>query len=129
MNEQDIYEFDQPIFTTPNVDKAIYMANKVIGFYKEEPVVEFGGVTDINAIELYNDSGERIIPEPAEPDTHHTEQERIEFIEALMDGAGIQPGESPDRIRNIARDIGETMAMDMLERNPTKGGGTKELQP
>jgi len=62
------------------VDKILYADDWARGYLNGLLVVEFGGVTDINAIELYNEDGERVIPTPAPSETSPLNLARIAFV-------------------------------------------------
>jgi len=65
--EPEIFE-PEPI-EMPIVDKILYGDDWAKGYLNDEVVISFGGVSDINAIELYDIEGNRVIPElaPTEP--------------------------------------------------------------
>jgi len=65
------------------------------GYKDDVQVLTMAGISDINAIELYNDEGERVIPTPAPssletsgnfPLTKYTPEEIVGAVEGLIDG-------------------------------------------
>lgn len=70
---EEPYE-DIPIEPDPTVDHATYGTTNgetwVRGYKDGQCVITYSGVSDIDAIELYNDDGKRVTPEPAPPEPH-----------------------------------------------------------
>jgi len=60
---KEISEQEEVIY--PTVDTILYADDWAKGFLDGQVVVEFGGVTDINAVELYDVKGKKVKPTPA----------------------------------------------------------------
>ena len=61
-NEHIHNSLDMPI-----IDRLIYADDWAKGYCKSQVVVTFSGVSDINAIKLYDAYGNLVVPEPAPP--------------------------------------------------------------
>ena len=84
-------------------------------------------LTDFDGVFLYKWDGKQALqrtdkemdadrPEPPEqPIFHYSETERIEFVEALMDGMGLEENHSLDSIRQMALSFGEA-SMQTIEK-------------
>jgi len=68
IEEEIIFESGSEEIPSTIVDKILYADDWARGYLNGQLVVSFEGVTDINAIELYNENGERVIPTPAPPE-------------------------------------------------------------
>ena len=79
----DTYE---NISTMPTIDRLNYGDGWAKGYKGGQVVISFDGVSDINAIELFDDDGNRVIPVQAEPPI--TEIRTVKILEADTAQAG-----------------------------------------
>jgi len=75
----------------PTVDKILYGDCWAKGYRDGKVVIQLVGVSDINAIELYDDDGYRVTPEPAPSETKQGEQftdDEVDWVKGLIAGVG-----------------------------------------
>lgn len=76
---------EQHEFSFPMVDKVEYQEDMVFGYFKDAMVAQFSGITDINAIKLYDKNGNIIQPVPVPlDDITKLQLAFAELLEALI---------------------------------------------
>ena len=99
--EPEIDNHEPEVQVDPVVDKIEYADDWAKGYLKGKLVIEFTGVSDINAIVLYNADGERVTPtlvKPVDPGMPPDLSELEKRVDELEDALEIMMGGQDDEL-------------------------------
>jgi len=104
----------EQVNNTMYVDEAVYGDDWIKCYWKGHEVGMFTQVTDIEAIDIYDDKGKRIVPIPATSpaNTHFIpdlSNDEIELVRGLKEGLGCQ---DTGNMRELGIAIGEALTQE-----------------